>query len=63
HKGVLIIPEGAILYDKDRNASVEMPDAKGEDGKKKVDIKIGISNGAKTEVTEGLKESQEVILQ
>ncbi|MGH9530872.1 MAG: efflux RND transporter periplasmic adaptor subunit [Terriglobales bacterium] len=63
HKGVLIIPEGAILYDKDRNASVEVPDAKGEDGKKKVAIKIGISNGAKTEVTEGLKESQEVILQ
>ncbi len=63
HKGVLIIPEGAILYDKDRNASVEVPDAKGEDGKKKVAVKIGISNGAKTEITEGLKENQEVILQ
>jgi HlyD family secretion protein len=63
HKGVLIIPEGAILYDKDRKASVEVPDAKGEDGKKKVAIKIGISNGAKTEVLEGLKENQEVVLQ
>ncbi|MGH9602043.1 MAG: efflux RND transporter periplasmic adaptor subunit [Terriglobales bacterium] len=63
HKGVLIIPEGAILYDKDRNASVEVPDAKGEDGKKKKDIKIGISNGAKTEVLEGLKENDEVVLQ
>jgi HlyD family secretion protein len=63
HKGVLIIPEGAILYDKDRKASVEVPDAKGKDGKTKVDIKIGISNGAKTEVLEGLKENQEVVLQ
>jgi len=63
HKGVLIIPEGAILYDNDRKASVEVPDAKGEDGKRKVAIKIGISNGAKTEVLEGLKEKDEVVLQ
>ncbi len=63
HKNVLIIPEGAILYDKDRKASVEVPDPKGEGGKKKVDIKIGISNGAKTEVLEGLKEKDEVVLQ
>ncbi len=63
HKGVLIIPEGAILYDKDRKASVEVPDANGKDGKQKKDIKIGISNGAKTEVLEGLKEKDEVVLQ
>ncbi len=63
HKGVLQIPEGAIMYDKDRNASVEVPDPKGEKGKRKVALKIGISNGAKTEVLEGLKEGDQVILQ
>jgi len=63
HKNVLQIPEGSILYDKDRNASVEIPDAKGKDGKRKVAINIGISNGAKTEVLKGLKEGDQVILQ
>jgi len=63
HKSVLQIPEGAIIYDKDRNASVEVPDPKGKDGKNKVAINIGISNGAKTEILKGLKENDQVILQ
>ena len=63
HKSVLQIPEGAIIYDKDRNASVEVPDPKGKDGQRKVAINIGISNGAKTEVLKGLNEGDQVILQ
>lgn len=63
HKGTLIIPEGAILYDKDKNASVEVPDPHGKDGKRKVAVKIGVSNGAKTEVLSGLKEGEQVIIQ
>jgi len=63
HKGVLQIPEGAILYDKDKKASVEIPDPKGKEGKNKVAVNIGISNGAKTEVLSGLKEGDQVVLQ
>ena len=63
HKNVLQIPEGAILYDKDKKASVEVPDLKGKEGKRKVAVNIGISNGAKTEVLSGLKEGSEVVLQ
>ena len=63
HKDVLQIPEGAILYDKDRSASVEVPDPKGKDGKRKIAINIGISNGAKTEVLKGLNKDDQVILQ
>ncbi|MBV9625285.1 MAG: efflux RND transporter periplasmic adaptor subunit [Acidobacteria bacterium] len=63
HKNVLQIPEGAIIYDKDRSASVEIPDSKGKDGQRKTPITIGISNGAKTEVLKGLKEGDQVILQ
>jgi len=63
HKGVLQIPEGAIIYDKDKKASVEVPDSKGKEGKRKVAVNIGISNGAKTEVLSGLKENDEVVLQ
>ncbi len=63
HKAVLQIPEGAILYDKDKKASVEIPDPKGKEGKNKVAVNIGISNGAKTEVLSGLKEGDQVVLQ
>jgi len=63
HKGVLQIPEGSIIYDKDKNASVEVPDPKGKDGKRKVAVNIGISNGAKTELLKGLKEGDQVVLQ
>ena len=63
HKSVLQIPEGAILYDKDKKASVEIPNPKGKDGKNKIAVNIGISNGAKTEVLSGLKEGDQVVLQ
>jgi HlyD family secretion protein len=63
HKGVLLIPEGSIIYDKDRKASVEVPDSSGKDGKRKVAVNVGISNGSKTELLSGLKEGEQVILQ
>ncbi len=63
HKGTLIIPEGALIYDKDKNASVEVPDPHGQDGKRKVAVKVGVSNGAKTEVLSGLKQGDQVIVQ
>jgi HlyD family secretion protein len=63
HKNVLMIPEGAIMYDKDKKASTEVPDPKAKDGKRKVAVTIGISNGAKTEFLSGLKEGDQVVLQ
>jgi HlyD family secretion protein len=63
HKSVLQIPEGSIMYDKDKKASVETPDPKGKEGKRKVAVNIGISNGAKTELLGGLKEGDQVVLQ
>jgi HlyD family secretion protein len=63
HKNVLMVPEGSLIYDKDRKASVEVPDPNGKDGKKKVAVVVGISNGSKTELVSGLKEGQQVILQ
>ncbi len=65
HKGVLYVPEGAILYDDKKNASIEVPDPHGKDGKRKLSIKVGVSNGAKTELLEGsgLKKDDQVIVQ
>jgi HlyD family secretion protein len=63
HKNVLMVPEGALMYDKEKNASIEIPDPKAKEGKRKIEVKIGISNGAKAELLAGLKEGDEVVLQ
>ena len=62
-KDVLMVPEASLIYDKDRNASVEIPEPKADNGRKKIPVKLGISNGVKTEITAGINDKQQVILQ
>ena len=61
HKNVLNVAE--LIYDQNKSASVEVPAPKAKDGKSKIAVKAGISNGAKTEILSGLSEGQQVILQ
>lgn len=61
--GVLLVPEAAILYDKDRKPSIEVPAPESKTGRNKVAVQIGISNGVKTELVAGLKEGHQVVLQ
>jgi HlyD family secretion protein len=63
HKGVLTVPESAVIYDNQRNASVEIPDKTQNEGKRKVTVKVGLSNGSVTEILNGLKEGDQVVLQ
>src|SRR5262245_29826127 len=63
HKGTLIVPEKAVIYDAQRNASVEVPAPGTPAGKEKRAVKIGVSNGTRTEIVQGLTEGQKVILQ
>ena len=60
---VLLVPEGAVLYDRNRSASVEIPDPATEKGRRRIPLKLGISDGVKTEVATGLKQGEKVILQ
>jgi HlyD family secretion protein len=60
--GVLLVPETAVIYDKDRRAFVEVPDSTKEKGKSRVPVQLGISNGLKTEILAGLKEGQKIVL-
>ena len=60
---VLTVPEAAVIYDKDRKTFLETPDPGSKTGRRKLAAKLGISNGVKTELVEGLKEGQQVILQ
>jgi HlyD family secretion protein len=63
HKGVLTVPENAVIYDNQKNASVEVPDRKQKDGMRKVSVTVGLSNGSVTEIVSGLSEGDQVVLQ
>jgi HlyD family secretion protein len=63
HKGVLTVAENAVMYDPQKNATVEIPDKGNKEGKRKVPVKVGLSNGSVTEILSGLKEGDQVILQ
>jgi HlyD family secretion protein len=58
----LIVPEAAITYDAKRNPTVEVVDPGAKEGRRKVTIKTGVGNGTKTQVLEGLKQGDKVIL-
>jgi HlyD family secretion protein len=60
---VLTVPESAVMYDAQKNPLVEIPDKSQKEGKRKVPVKIGLSNGSVTEIISGLKEGQQVVLQ
>jgi HlyD family secretion protein len=63
HKNSITVPEQAVIYDKNRNASVEVPDSGQKNGRRNVSVNVGISNGARTEVLSGLNPGDTVILQ
>lgn len=63
HKGVLTVPESAVIYDASRNASVAIPDKHQKEGFRKIPVKVGLSNGSVTEILSGLKEGDQVVLQ
>jgi HlyD family secretion protein len=63
HKNTLIVPESAVIYDAKRNASVDVPAPGAPKGRQRKDIRVGVSNGTRTEVVEGLRQGETVILQ
>lgn len=58
----LIIPESAISYDAKRNPTVDLVDPGAKGGKRKLTIKTGVGNGTKTQVVEGLKQGDKIVL-
>ncbi len=62
HKGVLTVPENAVTYDNQKKATVAIPDKSQKDGSRKVPVTVGLSNGSITEITSGLKEGDQVVL-
>ena len=62
HPDSLIIPEAAVSYDAQRNAFVDLLDPGARNGRRRVTVKLGVSNGTRTQVLQGLKQGDRVIL-
>src|SRR5215212_9348871 len=61
HANALIVPEAAIIYNEKKEAFVDLvaPDVKS--GHRRVPVKLGIGNGSKIEIVDGLKEGDRII--
>ena len=62
HADALIVPEAAITYDAQKNAFVEVVAPGTKTGRKKVAVKLGVGNGTKIQILDGLKPGDKVIL-
>jgi HlyD family secretion protein len=62
HPDSLIVPEGAITYDAQKNAFAEIQSPGTKTGVTKVPVKVGVGNGTKIQILEGLKAGDKVVL-
>jgi HlyD family secretion protein len=58
----LTMPEAAVSYDAQKRAFVDVLAPGEKNGRKKTPVKLGIGNGTKIQILEGLKEGDKVIL-
>ena len=58
----LLVPEAAIIYDPQRHAFVDVVDAAEPTGRRRVPVKVGVGNGTRIQILEGLKEGDKVVL-
>ena len=62
HANALILPEAAVSYDPQKQAFVNLVAPGTKTGRRKAAVKLGVGNGTKIQVLDGLKEGDKVIL-
>ncbi|MGE5245552.1 MAG: efflux RND transporter periplasmic adaptor subunit [Betaproteobacteria bacterium] len=62
HPDALILPEAAIDYDAQKKPFVNLVDAGANNGRRRAAVKLGVGNGTKIQVLEGVREGDKVIL-
>ena len=62
HADALIIPEAAVTYDAKKSAFVEILAPGTKTGRRKISVKLGVGNGTKIQILEGLKQGDKVVL-
>ena len=62
HHDSLIVPEAAITYDAQKRAFVDVPATGSKTGRKTIPVKVGVGNGTKIQILDGLKAGDKVVL-
>jgi HlyD family secretion protein len=62
HPDALIVPEAAVSYNPQKQAFVEVAAPGTKTGRRKIPIRLGVGNGTKIQVVDGVKEGDRVIL-
>ena len=58
----LLVPEAAVVFDAQRNAYVDVVDAESRTGRRRTPVKVGVGNGARVQIVEGLAAGDKVVL-
>lgn len=58
----LLVPESAVTYDAQRKPFVDVVDPAEKSGRRRVEIKVGAGNGARIQVTGGLRAGDRIVL-
>ena len=62
HPNALLIPEAAITYDQQKKPFVDVIAPGAPNGRRRTPIKVGVGNGTKIEVLEGLRPGEKLLL-
>jgi HlyD family secretion protein len=58
----LLLPEAAVVYDNQRKAFVNLVDPGEKTGFRRVPVKVGVGNGTRVQILEGIKQGDRVVL-
>jgi HlyD family secretion protein len=61
HPDSLILPEVAITYDNQKHPFVDLVDPGAKNGRRRVPVKLGVGNGTRIQVLEGVREGDKVV--
>jgi HlyD family secretion protein len=62
HPQALLLPEAAIIYDAQKHAFIDLADPASKTGRTRHPVTLGVGNGSKIQILEGVQEGDHVVL-
>jgi HlyD family secretion protein len=58
----VLVPESAVIYDAARQPFVDLLDAADRTGRRRIPVKVGVGNGSRIQILEGVKAGDRIVL-
>lgn len=62
HPDSLLVPEAAVIYDSQKNTFMDVADTSAKGGHRRVPVTLGVGNGTRIQVLDGVTEGQKIVL-